>query len=367
MIEQQQTGALQDLIASEYGGGTPPEQQPPVLPPETEPPAGGTPGEITINLQEFEGVKTPDELKSLVERGRSYSPELETELQDLRKKKTDFETLAEREERIKNFNPYKNPNYYRLEKIAEARPEEVGFYQQIVMGNVSEIDLIKAELLKKHPGIFKEDPDALQTAVENEFPALFDQSYESDSKEYKDARLKLRMKASDVRKQYLDELNAIEVPDVNAQTKKEAETREGLQKSWTPKMEAMKKELDKLPVVVTGEKGKDDLHYFDIDIPEEDRKQMVDFALKYVMQNQIPLNDESIQSVKEHMQKLWIIQNIKAYTTAVAEEAAKAINGEWRKSIHHPRKPGEQTPPGAHNVDGQDQLYEILKTKNQNF
>jgi len=248
-----------------------------------------------------------------------------------------------------------------LDKLAELEPDNADLYQRLVFGNIGDLDLVKMNLLKEHSDIFKENPQDLQRAVENKFPALFDESITHDSKEYQDQALNLKLEASTIKKKYLESLNKIELPDPAAEATKSAARIKELTESWKPKFEEIKKAAMKIPVIINSEDGKKSSTFFEIDIPEADKQSLAEYAENYVIQNQIPLSESVSEAVQQKVQMLWILNHLPEYNAKIAEESAKAVNGEWRKLVNNDRAPKGPNPPAASLEEASEVIYKTLR------
>lgn len=304
-------------------------------------------------LEDFGDFKTIEEVK---ERVSKYS-EVVQEAEGLRQKVGEFESKLKETQTPKS--PYKNPVYFKLEQISEQDPDNAATYQKLVFGNPDGKELYKINFLMENPE-YKEHPEAAQRKLERAFPALFDPDVDTDSQEYKDAVMDLDIESKKIRKSLMGKLDSIEVPD----PAKEAETRDAKSKefvqSWRPAFDEIAK-TTKLAVNVLSEKDKTSEHFFDIELTPEATKKYTDAAAQFIVSNNLPVNGESVQKVKDFMKKLYIVDNLESYTTTVAEKAAKARDGQWRSKVHNPDPLKNTVPPGQLQGDESQELLNILK------
>lgn len=305
-----------------------------------------------FKLEDIGDFKTIDEVK---ERVSKYS-EVVQEAEGLRQKVGEFESKLKETQTPKS--PYKNPVFFKLEQISEQDPDNAATYQKLVFGNPDGKELYKINFLMDNPE-YKDRPEAAQRKLERAFPALFDPDVDTDSDEYKDAVLDLELESKKIRKNLMGKLDAIEVPD----PVKEAETRDAKSKefvqSWRPSFDEIAK-ITKLPVNVLSEKDKTSEHFFDIELTPESQKKYTDAAAQFIVSNNLPVNGESVQKVKDFMKKLYIVDNLESYTTTVAEKAAKARDGQWRSKVHNPDPIKNTVPPDQLPGDESQELLNIL-------
>lgn len=321
------------------------------------------PKDITLSFKEhFADFDSVDTVKKLASRGTKYTEEVENELVQLRAQKTQLETEQKALKELRNKSPYKDERYYKLEKLAEESPDLVPVYQKLLFGNPDPLDIIKQDLILKHPEIFRDDPQSLERRLHREYPAIFDEDADRDSDEYKNAYTDMLMDSKIIKGELMKKINAIQVPDpaaINAEA--EAKQIEFI-KSWEPFAVKLRSEFGKIAIGIQDEKGTlHDVKINDIIIPEKDVKNYLTRAGQYILQNELPANEKSLAEVKSFAEALWIAENRTQYNTHLAKEISADSMKELRKKIHNPKANfSEQTPPNPTKKDGDDVVMEQI-------
>lgn len=320
----------------------PPEDDPlkdVVDPPPADPPPKDPPEDSFSFKEHFVDHENIDAVKSLTSRGASYTPEIENELIELRANKTQLETDRTAFEESRKVSPYGDDRYYKLDQLAKTDPELVTAYQNLLFGNPDPLGVIKQDLLIKHPDIFKDAPEELQRRVEMKYKQLFDEEVDKDSDEYKVAYQDMLMDSKIVKDGLMNKINEIKVPDPLAKEKEENDKQKEFVDSWTKFAPQLKTDFVNISVQLNDEKGvirKESL--IDVVIPEKEQNDYLTLAGKYITQEGLQANEESLAKVINFAQAMWIANNRIQYNTLIANEMAAEKRKELREMINNPKK-----------------------------
>lgn len=212
--------------------------------------------ESVWNIEEF-GGKNKDEVIQLL----SKVPEYETKVTGLSQKVTEYESkLKELETKPR----YKNPNFYKLDVLAEQEPDKAEVYQKLVFGNVDNQELYKLGILMEFPE-YKDKPDFLQRKFEREYRILSDPDADKDSQEYQDAKDDLEFAANKVKKALMAKIDAVALPDPQKEAQAIKEKNDAFVASWKPTFDVITKN-NKIPINVLSEKDKKSEPLFDLEM-----------------------------------------------------------------------------------------------------
>ena len=305
----------------------------------------------------------PEKIKTALSRASAYTPDIERELTELRSYRTDAETrIAE----MSKKPVYKNPTLYKLDRVFEEDPNSYPLIQSFALGKLSDIDLIKADYRTRYPELAEKEDD-LQIMIENDYGALFDEGADTESKEYKLAAMKLKMRATDLRKEIQGKLDKIEVPDPEKISLARKEQLNQLVTAWKAPFANIQKEFTKVPIMVPDEKDpQKEVELLSIDVPEAEREQYYKLALNHITSNGLKPENGGAETIAGLIRKMYVINNLPKIIAKVADTAATSANGKWRERIHNPNR--REAKPGEHQSiagDVSDALFEKLKSDGQ--
>lgn len=304
----------------------------------------------------------PTRIKPILEKAGKIS-EYEKELETLRASKTQFEQQISE---LSKKPTYKNPTLYKLDRVFEESPNDYPLIQTFALGQLNDVDLIKADIRTKYPDLAKDETN-LQLMLENEYGVLFDPDADNESKEYKAAELKLRMRATDLRKNLQERLDKIEVPDPAKIS--EARTKEinEIVAKWKAPFGQIQKDFTKISITVPDEKSPDKMvELMSFDIPESERGEYLQLASQHIAASRLSPENGGAEQVSQMIKQMYILRNFPKIVAKVAEEASKSVNGKWRDIIHNTGK--REAAPGASqggSADISDQLFDKLKADGQ--
>lgn len=335
---------MTDDVLTMINGDAPPTEPVVVVEPTvaTPPPAEPTaPTEPVVtapvaekySLTDFGDYKSPDEVKSLLERAKKFSDNDLTELQVLRQEATRLKELQAENEKLRNTNPYKNQDYYRLQKLEETDPSMVPVYKRLVFGEPDEKELLRIDFAAKHPE-FANDKAVIERYIQRKYAALYDPDIDKEDQAYKDAEFDLKLEATTIKKELRAKFDSISVPDPTQEDKAKKAEQEQFIGKWNGMITDSFKDLGKFSVEVLSEGGKGKESLFDVEIPSDAR--FAEQAMRYAVTNRLEPTKDNLDNIKGLMKKLWVVEHIDDYNTKIAEHVAKAKDGMWRKKINNP-------------------------------
>jgi hypothetical protein len=305
----------------------------------------------------------PSRIKPIIEKAAKI-PEYENELNTLRPLKSQYESqIAE----LSKKPIYRNPLYYKLEKISEESPDELPLFQSFALNTLDDFDLIKADLKRKYPDLAKSEEN-LQMMMENEFGStIFEQDADETSKEYQAAAIKLKMRATDLRNNIQSRLDKIEVPDREKMMAADKEAMTALVTKWKEPFGKIAQNFSKLAVTVPDEKDpKKMVELLSIDIPESERGEYYEIASQYIASNKLSPDEGGAEKVATLIQDMYFLRHRSQIFAKIAEDASKVEGGKWRSLIHNTGR--KNNAPGEHQNVGADvstQLMDKLRTDGQ--
>ena len=319
-------------------------------------------GEYQFGKVFGQNYNDPNKIKPILERAARL-PEIETELEILRTTKSQYE----QEIGILKTKPtYKNPSFYKLDKISEESPNELPLYQSFVFGNLTDEALVKADMKQRYPDLAN-DEENLNLILENEYGAYFDPDADQESKEYKAAAMRLKMKATDLRSGIQARLDKIEVPDTAKMTEQRQAEVTALVTKWKEPFGKIAKEFSKITLSVPDEKDPTkEVAFMTLDIPESERGEYFKLASEHIATSRLSPDNGGADTVASLMRQMYIIRNFPKIIAKVAEEASLTTNGKWRDIIHNTGKRNADTgKQGVSSADLSTQLMEKMRLDNQ--
>lgn len=315
-----------------------------------------------INVAEVfgEGFSSLDEVKSAVERAKSFGETTPDDVASLRQMKQDYEAAQKELGKYKTFTPYKNQDYYRLDKLEQDDPDNLNVYQQILFGKPNDMDLVRADTVKKNPA-WKEETEKVQRRLEYLYPALFDEDLDAESEEYQRDLNKLEFDASQVRSEFKSKIDSIEVPEGSSGLSEQKHKE--LAESWNPHIPKLRSAIEKISTSMSDDKGKV-TPLMDIEVPKERLTDYVKKAAEYILQNGIAPTEDNVKNVGQMAKSLYIIENINEYNAQLVRHAIKNRDSDWAKEVHNPKtKDSEVVVDGSANNDSSTRLFNSIVAK----
>ncbi len=286
---------------------------------------------------EFDSI---DKVKEYVERGKQYTPEIQSELDRLKQEAAKVKEYEEKVKELSSKQPFKNEKFYKLDKLEESDPEKAPIYQKYMFGEKTDQEVVKLRMMLDHPERFKENPGYLQRMLEKKYPALFGGEFDQEDIEYKDALTDLGLEADEARKKFEDEISKIELPAIKTPEDVEKEQKEFVQK-WQEPFAKVKESATKISIPVLDEKDdKKVVSYMDYEIPKEDLKEVYNTAANHIMNQHAEPTEKSIKEATDVALGLYLIKNFAKINTVFANNISKETGVKWRKRIHNSQKPG---------------------------
>lgn len=305
-----------------------------------EKPDGGGAADFDF-AKNFEGYGNDvDSVKQLADRGKLYTEEVESELNTLRQGKQQMEALQNEVTSLKNRNPFNDSKFYQLDKLSTESPEKAKIFQRYMFGENSNEDVVRLKMMLDHPDIYDENPGYLQRQLKDKFSALYDEEVDKSDVEYLDAQTALKLEAAKAKDFFESEIKKVEIPQIKTEEQNEKET-ESFFKSWQQPFAEVKEGITKLQIPVLDDK--DDtktIGFVDYDIPEADLKAINNFAANHIFNSRLEPTKENVEEAKKVALGIYLINNQARINTFFANKVTKEMNGDWRKRINNPKKPG---------------------------
>jgi hypothetical protein len=283
------------------GDGTPPAPPPnPLQTPHIEPKAGTPPPAPSFNPADFgfdetSGIKTIDDFKPIVEKGKKY----DEVAQKYNQVQTEMQTLQEKLNQ--KFDVFASDEHAEFNAFAkETKNTNWDFFKTLKRSNITELPAIEKLILREQSMDVNNSltKDQIREGIEASYGIeKIDYSYIDDDEQR--ARLeadneklirgntaRLTMEANRAEKELLDLHSKIQKVDLKAQQAqlKEAQTQrtEVLSKEWEPHVDQVLGGMKKLPLEVLGE-GNVLETVGEFDIPESDMNELKQRAMHYVL------------------------------------------------------------------------------------
>lgn len=315
-------------------------------------------GEMPLSKYFGDQYSDPEKVKKLISRGEAFSDDVERELNELRSQKQSFQ----------NQPPvsFKNVNYYKLDRLEEIDPDNVGVYRKILFGTPDPMELVRLKTVAENPDVFKEDPEALDLYLEDKYPALFGDHKDPDSPEYKRDMTKLKVDANSAKKQFQAKIDSVTLPDGKAQQEQEQALRAKTAEKWVTPWNKVRESFTKIPVTVTDKNGKPGGVMMNIELKPEETKPFLQKAAQFVIQGKLEPTPENVENVKSFLMSLWIRENLAYYNTKIADHIAQSRDGNWRRTVHNPST-NTQKPATSSEKEPVNELMQQLKSDGEIF
>jgi hypothetical protein len=294
-----------------------------------------------FNVSEhFDGYESIDQVKSVIERGKQYTPEIETEITTLRQGAKDVDKLKTEVEGLRNRQPFKNEKFYQLDQLSEKDPDKAAIYQRFMFGENSDEEVVKLRMMLDHPKRFKENPGYINRQITNKYSDFLGDEFTSEDPEYMDAKTALGLDADSARQSFNDEIGKIEVPKLKSDEDKVADDKAFFQ-SWQKPFSEVKTQIGKIEVPVLDEKDPTKtVGFMDYDIPESELKDIHEAAANHIFSQRLEPTPENVKQAKDVALGLYLLKNLAKVNTAFANKITKESGAKWRKRINNPQKSG---------------------------
>ena len=207
------------------------------------------------------------------------------------------------------------------------------------MGGADGIELLKEQYLKENPS---EKPEIIEMYIKNKYG--LDKEYDVDIPDEAKAKqlneFAFRQDVKKIKDGILAKFNEITLPEPTIideeKVKQEnaiklAQHRTDLKKSWSPYAEKIVEAFDKMPIYVAGEGEEKEKEFMDYIIPKETKKELATQVLKYLVDNNKPLTEDSVSEAQVQVRWLYDLQNRAAINTAFGDRVRAINDEEWQK------------------------------------
>jgi len=299
------------------------------------------PAKSEINWTEHFGdeYSEPTKIKEAIEKSKRYNPELEKEVDLLKKTKQE---LQQDLETYKQFE-VTDENLFRLNKIKKDDPAKFDLFSKLIYGGLSPQDILKTSLKQKRPTL--DADEYLQTKYND----LLSEDADPESIEYKRAKQQLDIDAFDASAEMLKEFNGIEIPKTLSSderekliTQKEADKAKAemdLATSWQPSFQKLRKDKIKIDVKIKDKETGVDKTFMEIaDIPDDMFQKTLGGVANYVLDNKMQMNPEADQIVSGMVRDTYILQNFPSIVSSIVEKTLADKEAGLVKDIYNPSK-----------------------------
>jgi len=292
-------------------------------PPGDKDPPGDSDEPITIDFKDFaEGRFTSlDEITQAI----SSHDELTEKFTNSEKSKGELEenlmTIKARLEEVQNNNPLaKFPLFYKLAKYTEANPDNGKFLQQLALGTPDSLTVLKTDFMLEHPE-FKDKPEDVDFLIKNKYKDYLGKEADSESDEYRSAKISLDADASSAKSRLLKNLDSIEIPKLPTEEEVKA-NRETYIKSWAPSFKEIVSEIDSIVVTLPDSEDKTKtVELANIKLSNEAKSKYVNYAASLIGGGNYEPNEASAKMIKAEVRKQYIADNLDAIVENVYNNA----------------------------------------------
>lgn len=263
-------------------------------------------------------IKSEDELKDLINKGKSYG--------DLESRSS---TLSQELERLKTSqeeNPFANDHIKKVNELikAGAPPEQIKLFTEIDSLDLKTLSPVEAKVLalQYEHGLTKDEAENMVNASYK-----ISDDFEKSIIDSETIRLKIDSKKDF---QFLEELKTKSATNPLEAKKTEYETKiQEYSKSVEPIAKSIQESLTAIKGInLNGKQGQDAIT-IDLPISEESRNKISDLVVKFAVQNDIPLNEQGIQDLKEFAENVAIIDNWRNMAVDIASKTEERIRAEF--------------------------------------
>ena len=288
------------------------------------------PVEPVKTVEPVESVK-PVEPVTVVEKEEIAISQWEERIAQLQ---TENEELKKAKE-----NPYKIPEFYKLQKIKEETPEEFDLYMGLVYGKPDSEKIWKIGFLKDNPE-YSDKPDVVQRIFERKFPNLFLQPEEDEDDEkirirnYQDAQIDLDLEAKKIKKTLLGRLETIEVPLATDKKEEEKKKTDKLVNEWKLPFTQLARELSKKQLKFQlADKSEFE---GELVIPEESKEEIFKRAAIMVLHQGLPFSEENLSKVSDFIWREVRADYSEPQFQDILQNAISKRDSEWGVKVNNP-------------------------------
>jgi len=286
----------------------------------------------------FEGYSSLDEVNAAIQRAKTFTPEVEEELETLRQRQKELDELQEQVKSLKERQPFNKKEFYQLDKLAEQDPSKAALLTAYKFGDQTAETVLKLRMQLENPDLAEKNPGYFDRQLRKKYPDLYSGDYSPDETEYLDAKTEMEADANAARK-YLDsQLDQVEVPKIKTDEEIKAE-REQFFKGWQPSFKKVDEELKKFSVSVLNEDNKLN-PAMDIEIPAKEHKALLEIAANHIANTGIQPTPENIKQAVDVAKAVYLYDHQTEIFTKFANNLLTKGSEEALKKFNNPSKKG---------------------------
>lgn len=290
--------------------------------------------------KEFEGFNDLAQVKEFVNRARQIGVDNPEKFNEIQQKLSQIEQIQKEVEQYKNFNPYKNEIFYKLDKLAEDENEKpfLKLYNEYHFGDPSDLKIVEMGELMKNYNVYKDNPQALERRLRNKYPALFDESIDKEDDEYQDALLNVKLDAEETRRFIDKKFAQIKIPEKASVEDNEQQQKE-FAESWKPEIVNIKESLKTFPVTIQDDADPTkEIKVMDLPISEGEAGELLKTAANFIVSNKLNPTKENVELAKQAALGAYLVKNFSKIQTALAKQIEQETGVKWRSKLTNPQR-----------------------------
>lgn len=292
----------------------------------------------------FDGFSSLDEVNAAIQRANQYTPEVEQELETLRQRKEELDTLQEQVKSLKERQPFNKKEFYQLDKLAEEDPAKAAVLTAYKFGDQTAETALKLRMQLENPDLAEKNPGYFDRQLRKKYPDFYSGDYSPEDTEYLDAKTEMEADANAARRFLDSQLDKVEVPKIKTDEEIKAE-REQFFKGWQPSFKKVDDGLKKFNVsVMQDEQLKEAM---DIEIPEKEHKMLLEIAANHIANTNLQPTPENIKQAVDVAKAVYLYDHQTEIFTKFANKLLAEGGEEALKKFNNPAKKGADVSKGA--------------------
>jgi len=327
----------------------PVDQAPPAIPVPGEPepaPQPAQPADYTFGGR----FKTREDLDAVVQRYDALKDLKDEDIavaKEATKMKAELDKATAKLEQTRKSHVL-NPIYYKLQQVEQQNPELIDIMRKHLLGNTTDEELVKMSFTEKNPSLAK-DPEKLNLLYNRKFGILTQPDADTESEDYKYAKLDLQMEAEGLRNRLDGIAKGIEVPTLESIELNEQQALNTLASEWKPVMETAL--TNKFPLTLP-----DGTEMGELDISTDDLARYTETISRLLLASGTKPTEASPTEVREAILRQYAGEHWSDIVVAVSNKVSESVGQDWRKLVHNPGTPGQVADPPT----GQSPIGDVL-------
>lgn len=323
-----------------------------------------------------------DQFKSWDEVKKADIPTSLKDLETLRRKNQELETQIN----AKPKHHFANDDIAKLNEFIRETGKDAVVFNKIYgldVANTKDMDALILAHVIENPRLAGKDPQDVRAYFEMKYnvdPSLIDPKLVEDGKitaeelaankrKYNFGMMEMEADAQKAKEKILDLQSKIKMPEIpkddpagSSKTKWTPEVETKQKDAWTTVGNAMLGKFDKIPLSIKNKEGVP-VSIANFALPEKAKTDLLGKALKYVVDNQMEVNETNVTAIANAMYSDIRESFFEDILSVVFERARSMTEKEYLESIHNPSKKNTDHPDKEKGVvsleDIQKQAYEL--------